>query len=49
MVRLSGQAIKEIITRAIPKKLIELIYSRHGTIPLDDNLEFLSPQYGIPI
>ena len=41
MVRLGGQAIKEIITRAIPKKLIELIYSRYGTVPLDD-LKFIA-------
>ena len=33
--------MKEIITRAIFKKLIELIYSRHGMIPLDD-LEFIA-------
>ena len=41
MVWLGGQAIKEIITQAIPKKLIELVYSRHGTVPLD-NLEFIA-------
>ena len=41
VVRLGGQAIKEIITRAVPKKLIKLIYSRHGTIPLDD-LKFIA-------
>ena len=41
MVRLGGQAIKKIITRIIPKKLIELIYSRHGTVPLDD-LKFIA-------
>ena len=40
MVRLGGQAIKKMVTRAIPEKLIELIYSRHGTVPLD-NLEFI--------
>ena len=41
MVRLGGQAIKKIITRTIPKKLIELIYSRHGIVPLDD-LKFIA-------
>ena len=41
MVRLSGQAIKEMIARTIFKKLIELVYSRHGTVPLD-NLEFIT-------
>ena len=41
VVRLGGQAIKEMIARAVPKKLIELIYSRHGTVPLD-NLEFIA-------
>ena len=41
VVRLGGQAIKKIITRAIPKKLIELIYSHHGTVPLD-NLKFIA-------
>ena len=41
VVRLGGQAIKEMVTRAVPKKLIELIYSRHGTVPLD-NLEFIA-------
>ena len=30
-----------MVTRAIPKKLIELIYSHHGTVPLD-NLEFIA-------
>ena len=39
--RLSGQVIKEMVTRAVPKKLIELIYSRHGTVPLD-NLKFIT-------
>ena len=29
-----------MVTRAVPKKLIELVYSRHGTVPLDD-LEFI--------
>ena len=33
--------MKEMVTQAIPKKLIELVYSRHGTIPLD-NLEFIA-------
>ena len=41
MVWLSGQAIKEIITQAIPKKLIKLVYSRHGTVPLN-NLKFIA-------
>ena len=41
MVRLGGQAIKEIVTQTVPKKLIELIYSRHGTVPLND-LEFIT-------
>ena len=41
MVRLGGQIIKEMVTRTIPKKLIELIYSRHGTVPLD-NLKFIA-------
>ena len=30
-----------MVTRAVPKKLIELIYSRHGTVPLD-NLKFIA-------
>ena len=30
-----------MVTRAIPEKLIELIYSRHGMVPLDD-LEFIT-------
>ena len=30
-----------MVTRAVPKKLIELVYSRHGTVPLD-NLEFIT-------
>ena len=41
MVRLGGQVIKEMIAHTVPKKLIELVYSRHGTIPLDD-LEFIT-------
>ena len=41
MVRLGGQAIKEIITRVVPKKLIELIYSRYSTVSLDD-LKFIA-------
>ena len=41
MVRLGGQAIKEMVTRAVPEKLIELVYSHHGTVPLDD-LEFIA-------
>ena len=30
-----------MITHTVPKKLIELVYSRHGTVPLDD-LEFIA-------
>ena len=30
-----------MIARAIPEKLIKLIYSRHGMVPLDD-LEFIA-------
>ena len=30
-----------MVTQAIPKKLIELIYSRHGTVPLND-LKFIA-------
>ena len=30
-----------MVTRTIPKKLIELIYSRHGTVPLN-NLKFIA-------
>ena len=41
VVRLGGQAMKEIVACAIFKKLIELVYSRHGTVPLDD-LEFIA-------
>ena len=41
VVRLGGQAIKEMVARAVPKKLIELVYSRHGTVPLDD-LKFIA-------
>ena len=41
VVWLGCQVIKEMVTRVIPKKLIELIYSRHGTVPLD-NLEFIT-------
>ena len=41
VVRLGGQAIKEMVTRTVPKKLIELVYSHHGTVPLD-NLEFIT-------
>ena len=33
--------MKKMVARAIPKKLIELVYSRHGTVPLD-NLEFIA-------
>ena len=41
MVRLGGQVIKKIITRAVPEKLIELVYSHHGTVPLN-NLKFIA-------
>ena len=41
MVRLNGQTIKKIITQIIPKILIELIYSRHSMVPLD-NLKFIT-------
>ena len=41
VVRLGGQVIKEMVTHIIPKKLIELIYSRHSTISLG-NLEFIT-------
>ena len=41
VVRLSGQIMKEIITRTVFKKLIKLVYSRYGTVPLDD-LEFIA-------
>ena len=33
--------MKEMVARAVPEKLIELVYSRHGTVPLD-NLEFIA-------
>ena len=33
--------MKKMVTRAVPEKLIELVYSRHGTVPLDD-LEFIA-------
>ena len=41
MVRLGGQIIKEMITCIILKKLIELVYSRHDMVPLD-NLKFIA-------
>ena len=41
VVRSGGQVIKKMVTRVIPKKLIELVYSRHGTVLLDD-LEFIT-------
>ena len=41
VVRLGGQVMKEMVTYTVPKKLIELVYSRHGTVPLDD-LEFIA-------
>ena len=41
VVRLGGQTIKKMVARAVPKKLIELVYSRHGTVPLND-LEFIA-------
>ena len=30
-----------MVTHIIPKKLIKLVYSRHGTVPLDD-LKFIT-------
>ena len=33
--------MKKMVTCAVPEKLIELVYSRHGTVPLD-NLEFIA-------
>ena len=33
--------MKKMVTRAILKKLIDLVYSRHGTVPLD-NLKFIA-------
>ena len=36
VVRLGGQVMKEMVARAVLEKLIELVYSRHGTVPLDD-------------
>ena len=33
--------MKKMVTRTVLKKLIELVYSRHGTVPLDD-LEFIT-------
>ena len=41
MVRLGGQIIKEMVTRAIFKRLMKLIYFRHSMTPLD-NLEFIT-------
>ena len=41
MIQLKSQAIKEMVTRIIPKKLIELVYSHYGTVPLDD-LKFIT-------
>ena len=41
VVWLGGQTIKEMVAHAVPEKLIELVYSRHGTISLDD-LEFIA-------
>ena len=41
MVRLGGQAMKKMVTRAILKKLIELIYFYHGMVFLND-LEFIT-------
>ena len=32
--------MKKMVTRTIPKKLIELVYSRHGIVPLN-NLKFI--------
>ena len=33
--------MKEMVARAVFKKLIELVYSCYGTVPLD-NLEFIT-------
>ena len=33
--------MKETVAHAVLKKLIELVYSRYGTVPLD-NLEFIA-------
>ena len=33
--------MKKMVTHTILKKLIELVYSRHGTVPLND-LEFIA-------
>ena len=33
--------MKEMVAQAVPEKLIELVYSRHGMVPLD-NLEFIT-------
>ena len=41
VVRLGGQIIKEMVTRDVLKKLIELVYSRHSMVPLND-LEFIA-------
>ena len=41
VVRLGGQVIKKMVTHVVPKKLIELVYSCHGTVPLD-NLKFIT-------
>ena len=41
MVRLGGQVMKKMVTRIIPEKIIELVYSRHSTVPLDD-LKFIT-------
>ena len=30
-----------MVAQAVPEKLIELVYSCHGTVPLDD-LEFIA-------
>ena len=41
VVQLGGQTMKKMVARAVPEKLIELVYSRHSTVPLDD-LEFIA-------
>ena len=33
--------MKEMVACAVPEKLIELVYSHYGTVPLDD-LEFIA-------
>ena len=37
VVRLGGQVIKEMVARAVPEKLIELVYSCHGASCIQAN------------